>query len=375
MVAEPFVANLLLFGRMLRRAGLPVHHSRLIDAVRALTWLGVRRREDVRATLVALLVHRHDDIARFDAAFTLFFRDHTRTASESALRAPDERSGAVIEAMPGIVMRGETEDVATDAADATEHAIGAYSATGVSRTKDFADFSAAEMEAARRVLAGLPWRLGTRRTRRWAPRDGAAVNLRPILRKAMAQGEILELEFRRRRSAPRPIVFIGDVSGSMERYSRVLMHFVYGLARHVRHVESFVFSTTLTRLTHRVVRPGAERQLTAVIRSVGDWGGGTQIGASLRAFNTRWARRVMRHGPVVVLVSDGWDRGDPVVLSRELARVRRSCRRLIWLNPLLGAADYEPLTRGMQAALPHVDDFLPAHNLASLEHLAERLTL
>jgi uncharacterized protein len=375
MVAEPFVANLLRFGRMLRRAGLPVHHSRLIDAVRALSWLGVRRREDVRATLVALLVHRHDDLARFDAAFTLFFRDHARASSEGALRSPDERPRVAIEAVPGIVTRSETEDLTTDASNAMERAVGAYSATGVSRTRDFADFSAAEMAHARRVLAELPWRLGKRRTRRWAPRDGVAVNLRPILRKTMSQGEILELEFRRRRTAPRPIVFIGDVSGSMERYSRVLMHFVYGLARHVRHVESFVFSTTLTRITHRVVRPGAERQLAAVIRSVGDWGGGTQIGESLRAFNTRWARRVMRHGPVVVLVSDGWDRGDPVILSRELARMRRSCHRLIWLNPLLGAEDYEPLTRGMQAALPYVDDFLPAHNLASLEHLAERLTL
>jgi uncharacterized protein len=374
MVAEPFVANLLRFGRMLRRAGLPVHHSRLIDAVRALTWLGVRRREDVRATLVALLVHRHDDIARFDAAFTLFFRDHTRGPSELAERSPDQPPRVAIEAVPGILTRPETEDLTTDASDAMERAVGAYSATGVSRTRDFADFSAAEMTQARRVLAELPWRLGTRRTRRWTPRDGAAVHLRPILRKALSQGEILELEFRQRRTAPRPIVFIGDVSGSMERYSRVLMHFVYGLARHVRHVESFVFSTTLTRITHRVVRPGAERQLAAIIRSVGDWGGGTQIGASLRAFNTRWARRVMRHGPVVVLVSDGWDRGDPVILSRELARMRRSCRRLIWLNPLLGAADYEPLTRGMQAALPYVDDFLPAHNLASLEQLAERLT-
>jgi uncharacterized protein len=375
MVAEPFVANLLRFGRMLRRAGLPVHHSRLIDAVRALTWLGVRRREDVRATLVALLVHRHDDIARFDAAFTLFFRDHTLTLSELPLRSPDAPPRVAMAAVPGTVTLSETEDLTTDPSDAMERAVGAYSATGVSRTRDFADFSATEMAHARRVLAELPWRLGKRRTRRWAPRDGASVNLRPILRKAMSQGEILELEFRRRRTAPRPIVFIGDVSGSMERYSRVLMHFVYGLARHVRHVESFVFSTTLTRITHRVVRPGAERQLTAVIRSVGDWGGGTQIGASLRAFNTRWARRVMRHGPVVVLVSDGWDRGDPVMLSRELARMRRSCRRLIWLNPLLGAADYEPLTRGMQAALPYVDDFLPAHNLASLEQLAERLTL
>ena len=373
MVVEPLTANVLLFGRLLRRAGLSVPHSRLLDALRALTWVGVGRRDDVRATLRALLVHRHEDLTRFDAAFALFFRDQGRTSTAGDPRARSEPPRVGIRPVAGPVTHLEIGDAHAGASDSGERAVGAYSATGVSRTKDFADFSAAEMERARRVLAELPWRLGQRRTRRWAPSDGASVNLRPILRRAMAQGEILELDFRRRRAAPRPIVFIGDVSGSMERYSRVLMHFVYGLARHVRHVESFVFSTTLSRITHRVVRQGAERQLTAVIRSVGDWGGGTRIGESLRMFNTRWARRIMRHGPVVILVSDGWDRGDPALLSRELARLRRACHRLMWLNPLLGGADYEPLTRGMQAALPYVDDFLPAHNIASLEQLAERL--
>ena len=372
MVPKPLTANLLMFGRLLRRAGLPVHHSRLVDAVRALNWLGVRSRADVHATLRALLVHRHEDIARFDAAFALFFRDHTCGATASAALSVSESSRLGTRPVPGPGTSVEIEDLTADASG-TGLAVGAYSSAGVSRTKDFADFSAADMENARRLLVSLPWRLGRRRTRRWDRGRGASINLRPILRKSLSQDEITELDFRRRRTAPRPIVFIGDVSGSMERYSRVLMHFVYGLARHVRHVESFVFSTTLTRITHRVVRPGAERQLTSVIRSVTDWGGGTRIGESLRVFNTRWARRVMRHGPVVVLVSDGWDRGEPAILSRELARLRRGCRRVMWLNPLLGGADYEPLTRGMQAALPYVDDFLPAHNIASLEQLAERL--
>lgn len=375
MAPDQLVANLLLFGRVLRRAGLPVHHGRLVDAIRGVNWVGVRRREDVHATLASLLVHRHEDLPRFDAAFELFFGDRARSSSDLTRSSLVEPPRVVVRPAPGAVTNVEIQDVTAGASSATERAAGAYSATGVSRTKDFADFSVAEMAAARKVLSDLPWRLGARRTRRWDAGAGASVNLRPALRKALSQGEIIELDFRRRRTAPRPIVFIGDVSGSMERYSRVLMHFVYGLARHARQVESFVFATTLTRITHRVVRPGAERQLTAVIRSVTDWGGGTRIGESLRVFNTRWARRVMRHGPVVVLVSDGWDRGDPAVLSRELARVRRSCRRLMWLNPLMGAAEYEPLTRGMQAALPYVDDFLPAHNIASLEQLAERLNL
>jgi uncharacterized protein with von Willebrand factor type A (vWA) domain len=354
---------------------VPVHHTRLVDAVRAIELIGVRRRDDVRATLLALLVHRREDIARFDAAFALFFRDHAGASTDLALFSLGERPRVVAKPLPGVATTVEFEDLQAGDANATTRVVGAYSASGVSRTRDFAEFSAAELEEARKVLAQLPWRLGARRTRRWERAGGTVVDLRPLLRRSMTRGELIDLAYRRRRAAPRPIIFIGDVSGSMERYSRVLMHFVYGLARHVRHVESFVFATTLTRITHRVAQRGSERAVTSVMREVTDWGGGTRIGESLRVFNTRWARRVMRHGPVVLLVSDGWDRGDPQVLARELARLRRSCRRLVWLNPLLGSAEYEPLTRGMQAALPYIDDFLPAHNLASLEELARHLSV
>jgi uncharacterized protein with von Willebrand factor type A (vWA) domain len=159
----------------------------------------------------------------------------------------------------------------------------------------------------------------------------------------------------------------------MEPYSRMLLHFVSGLTQGAPRVESFLFATRLTRVTRLVAERGAAGVLKKVSRSVQDWGGGTRIGEALRAFNVRWARRVMRNGPVVLLLSDGWDRGEPQLLEHELARVHRSCRRLIWLNPLLGSANYEPLTRGMMAALRHVDDFRPVHNLLSLEQLAERL--
>jgi uncharacterized protein len=372
MTLEPFVANVLAFGRMLRRAGLKVHHSRLLDAVRALQWIDIGNREDVRVTLLALLVQRQEDIAAFDAAFKAFFRDHTRSRSNLGLFSLGERPRVIVKPQPGVATAIEFEDLHAD--DGTSgRTVGAYSASAVSRTKDFADFSSAELEATGRFLRALPWRLGQRRTRRWQRRGRAAVDLRRALRRAHGSGELLELPYRTRRKAPRPLVFIGDVSGSMERYSRVLLHFVYGMARHIRQVESFVFSTTLTRVTHRVARRGSERAITQVVREVEDWGGGTRIGESLRRFNTQWARRAMRHGPVVILVSDGWDRGDPEVLRKEIARLKRSCHRLIWLNPLLGSANYEPLTRGMQAALPYVDDFMPAHNLVSLEQLARRL--
>jgi uncharacterized protein with von Willebrand factor type A (vWA) domain len=361
--------NVLLFGRLLRRVGVELHHSRLLDSLRALDFVGVTRREDVRATLRALLVHRFEDLARFDAAFDAFFRERAALAS-----APAERASAVNrESEASIVAVLEDGTIPSSLAHA-ERRVGVYSATsGILRTRDFGDLSPAELALARRVLTRLPWQLGRRRTRRWTRAGGAVIDLRPMLRRSLQRGEIIELAFRRRRTAPRPIVVIGDVSGSMERYSRVLLHFIYGLARSARHVESFVFATTLTRLSRRLAESGATHELSRVIQEVKDWGGGTRIGESLRLFNTRWARRVMRHGPVVLIVSDGWDRGDPETLAREVQRLRRGCRRLIWLNPLLGSADYKPLTRGLQAALPYVDDFLPAHNIASLEQLAKHL--
>ena len=365
-------ANVLQFGRMLRAAGLDVHHGRLLDAVRALEWVNVGNRADVAATLRSLLVHDRDQIARFDRAFDLFFRAHRLPAPGLPLFSLGERPRVVARTAAGVPVHSEFEDVHAGSAGASR-AIGAWSAASVSRTKDFGEFSERELEAARTLMERFPWSLSRRRTRRWRRAPGGVPDLRRVLRSNLTVGDVIDLPRRTRRERPRPIVLLGDVSGSMERYSRVLAHFVYGLAHSATDVEVFLFSTRLTRVTQQLSARSGSSALARLARDVQDWGGGTRIGEALRAFNTQWARRVIRNGPVVLIVSDGWDRGDPALLDRELARVRRSCRRLIWLNPLLGAAQYEPLTRGMQAALRHVDDFLPAHNLVSLEQLAEHL--
>jgi uncharacterized protein len=372
MSDDAFVDNVLLFGRVLRAAGLEVHHGRLVDSVRALEGVGIRSRADVAATLRSLLVHTRDDIARFDRAFELFFQAHRVPSPGLPLFSLGERPRVVARAEPGAPVRVEFEDLQPESA-AAARAAGAWSPTSVSRTKDFAELTDAELERARTVLQRLPWTLSRRRTRRWQRAPGGAVDLRPLVRRnLMRGGDLVVLSRRRRREAARPIVLLGDVSGSMERYSRVLLHFAYGLAHSGARVEAFLFATRLTRVTRQLAERGLQA-FTRLARDGQDWGGGTRIGESLRAFNIEWARRVMRHGPIVLIVSDGWDRGDPELLAREMARVRRRCRRLIWLNPLLGSARYEPLTRGMQAALRHVDDFLPVHNLASLEQLADHL--
>jgi hypothetical protein len=364
-----FADNVLLFGRVLRAAGLDVHHGRLLDALRALEWVDIGSRTDVAATLRSLLVHGRDDLARFDRAFELFFQAHRPPAPGLPLFSLGERPRVVAKPATGAAVRVEFDDLQPGSAAPTR-AVGAWSAASVSRTRDFGEFTDAELERARLLLEQLPWTLNLRRTRRWRRASSGASDLRPLLRRnLMRGGELLELPRRQRRETARPIVLLGDVSGSMERYSRILLHFVYGLAHSDARVETFLFATRLTRVTRHLAGRGTQA-FTRLARELQDWGGGTRIGESLRTFNIRWARRVMRNGPIVLIVSDGWDRGDPALLGRELARVRRTCRRLIWLNPLLGSATYEPLTRGMQAALRHVDDFLPAHNLASLEQLA-----
>jgi len=368
------VPNLLLFGRVLRAAGVHVHRERMVDAIQATEWVGVRSRADLRATLCALLVHRHEDLPLFNEAFDLFFRAHGSSELDMPLFSLGERARVVTRRDAGAPHRLDVEEPASDADAAAAFALGAYSAIEVSRTKDFADFSAAELEEARRLLLRLRWEPGIRRTRRWERSLHGDIDMARLLRKnVMRGGELIELPRRVRRVAPRPIVLLADVSGSMDRYSRMLLAFASGLTRSARHVESFVFATRLTRVSRYVAATGGHRVVSRMVRDLHDWGGGTRIGEALRTFNTTWARRVMRHGPVVLIVSDGWDRGDPELLGRELARLRRRCSRLIWLNPLLGSASYEPLTRGMQAALAHIDDFMPAHNLKSIEDLARRL--
>ncbi len=375
-MAEALVGNIVRFIEVLRARGVAVYAGRAADAATAVAHVGVSRRAGVRAALRSVLVHRPGDIALFDEAFELFWhvaapRSARQTARTGPNGAADGTSSPARTAHAAIpVVRVD----AADAADGPPHLAAIWSPVESLRTRDFAALSPDELARAEALLAGLPWRLGVRHTRRWTRAAMGRADLRSAMRANMKHGgELVLLPRRARLIKPRPVVVLADVSGSMERYSRMLLQFVHGMTSGPNAVESFVFATRLTNITREVQRRGGGTALAAVVGRIRDWGGGTRIGEALRAFNLHHARRVMRHGPVVLLISDGWDRGDPDELAHELARVRRHCRRLIWLNPLLGSSTYEPLTRGMQAALPLVDDFLPAHNVASLEQLAARL--
>jgi uncharacterized protein len=366
--------NILWFGRLLRAAGLEVHTGRLIDGVRGLEIVGLAAREDVRHALRTALVHRREDLDRFDRAFDLFWRRHESGDNPFQLHSLGERPRRVVVDSAAPMLASIAADRSPASEERLTAAVKTYSAREVLRVKDFARFTLKEIEDARALLRELTWRAGHRRTRRWAPGRGRTLDLRRLVRRNMKHGgEPLDLPRRRRKEKTRPLVVIADVSGSMERYSRMLLQFVHALVRRHAHVEAFLFSTRLTRVTRYLSAVGIDDAVTGVARSVTDWGGGTRIGDALRSYSRQWGRRLVAHGPVVLLVSDGWDRGDPELLRMEIARLQRSCHHLIWLNPLLGSPTYEPLTRGMRAALPHVDDFLPVHNLVSLEALASHL--
>ena len=252
-----------------------------------------------------------------------------------------------------------------------------YSAREVLRRKDFSRFTSEEVSQAKLMMGQMVWDLGSRRTRRWiiSKGGGQQLDLRTTLRHTLKYGgEALDLAHRKRKMRPRPLVLLCDVSGSMERYTRMLLHFIHSLSGEVDRVEVFLFATRLTRVTQQFQYRDIDRAVNQVSQAVPDWSGGTRIGENLKRFNFRWARARIRMGGGGPCDFRWLGYGEPKLLAEEMERLQRASYRVIWLNPLLGAEGYQPLTQGMQVALPFVDDFLPVHNLASLEELAQHLS-
>lgn len=365
------IANCVVFGRLLRRAGLPVDAEQTRSFTRVLQLVDPGRKQDVKSAGRIVYVRRREDRALYDEAFELFWRRRIAGGMQGELprlTQGQRQPGALdlSEAGGSGALREEPLEVV---------APGAASASEVLRRADFGDLSPAEERDARRMLERLRPRLPLRPARRpLVSRRGARPALRRMLRRAMATGgQPLVWRWLRPVKRPRPIVLICDISGSMERYSRFLLRFGHTLARSGAPLEVFVFGTRLTRITRQLRVRSAEEALRRVADSVMDWSGGTRIGESLHELNRRWVRRTIRSGAVVLLVSDGWERGDPAQLGRELGLLRRSCHRLLWLNPLASRAGFEPTALGMVAALPHIDVLLPCANVASLERLGALL--
>ena len=385
--AEPgghILPNLLRFAEVLRRVGLDAGPANVLDMVRATEHVHIGRRGEFYQAARSIFVHRKQDLPVFDEAFNVFWRKPNTARSGMDLRSMGEQrryrkpqvSAGRDEPMDdSLTLEGDSDDESVSRIDLTR----TYSAREVLRQKDFAQFSGQEIAEARRMIAALQWDLGSRRTRRLVPGAGTRLDLRRSLRRSLQYGgELFDLAERGPKSRSRSLALICDVSGSMERYTRMLLHFIHtissGQSQSPHQIEAFLFATRLTRITRQLRYRSIDQAITEVSRTVPDWAGGTRIGEAVKAFNYQWLRRTLRGQAIVIIISDGWDRGEPELLARETSRLQRSCHRLIWLNPLLGSAGYQPLTQGMQAALPYVDDFLPVHNMNSLQALAQHLS-
>jgi uncharacterized protein with von Willebrand factor type A (vWA) domain len=389
------VAQAAGFGRALRRAGLPADIGAEIDFARALQVVDIGDRAEVRDAGAAVFVRRRDDRPTYDDVFDRYWRARFRLPAEidpSTIEPnPDLEAGkgdpsqdpllgderrADLEQQLRAMLPADEGESEGDADEELTISPDAYSHSEVLRHLDFDRMTPAELRDAERLVDLLEPRLELRRTRRYElHHHGQRLAARAMFRRSLSSGgEVVDWVWRRQRRRPRPIVVICDISGSMERHSRLLLRFVQALAASsaVR-TESFVFGTRLTRVTRLLRDRDRDRALAKVSEAVNDWAGGTRIGESFREFNKKWSRRSLRSSGVVIIVSDGWDRGDPALVASETATLRRSCHRLVWLNPLAGTPGYQPLAAGMRAAFPYIDDFLPAGSVASLERLGEIL--
>jgi uncharacterized protein len=373
------------FARVLRGAGLPVGPDRVIDALRALEIAGVNNREDFYWTLASVFLDRREQFEVFDQAFHVFWRNPQLLARVMGLLLPrvHRRAQTPEEPPPANRVADPLEPKARRDPNAGREpppelridATLTFSDRELLQRTDFETMTVEELAQAKKLIAGLRLPIPEVRTRRLRPDPhGHRIDLRSTLRaSARGSADLIPLQRRSPQLRHPPLVVLCDISGSMSRYSRMLLHFMHAITNDRDRVHTFLFGTRLTNITRYLRHRDVDVALSAVSQAVADWSGGTRIGASLAAFNLRWSRRVLGQNAVVLLISDGLDRDGGADLSRAMDRLHRSCRKLIWLNPLLRYDEFRPLATGVRLMLPHVDAFLPAHNLDSLIDLARAL--
>ncbi|TMK80679.1 MAG: VWA domain-containing protein [Actinobacteria bacterium] len=381
---SPALHRLVGFGRYLRAVGLPVGTGRVLAFCRAAVALDPFDREDLRLAARATLVSRHEDLPVVDALFHRYFHDGAAAPDETFVGGAATPTAEPKTRVPtgeepdGIVVAASWRGGGAEEELEGESAIRVVASdTEVLRRKDFADLTVDERRAALALVRRLAFAIPSRRSRRYrASPSGDRLDFRRTIRQSLrTEGEPFRRRWKARRTRPRPLVLILDVSGSMAPYSRPLVEFAHAAVRAGRKVEVFCFGTRLTRITRAVRSRHPGEALTSAGAAVTDWEGGTRIGESLKELLDGWASRSALRGSVVVLCSDGLERGDPELLARQMQRLARLAHRLVWVNPLKGSPRYEPLARGMAASLPFVDVFLPGHDLESLEALSAAVAL
>ena len=375
------VENLMFFARTLRAAGLPIGPGRVIEALRAVEAIGIGRRDDFYWTLHSVFVNRQDQRPLFDQAFHVFWRNPQLLERMMAMLLPsltpsgedadkgEELSRRLAEALQAGRANGQG-DGETPEEEVEFDATMTYSDRELLQAIDFEKMSVEELASAKRLISGMQLPIMALPTRRFAPNPhGRRIDMRATLRAQLRAGGVPALRRRSQRRRHPPLVIICDISGSMSRYSRIVLHFMHAVTNDRDRVFSFLFGTRLTNITRLLRHRDVDIAVDRVAETVQDWSGGTRIGHCLAEFNAKWSRRVLGQGAIVLFISDGLDRDSGEGLTREVERLHKSCRRLIWLNPLLRYDAYEPKSLGAKAIMPHIDDFRPIHNLASLADL------
>ena len=377
-----FAQNIMHFGRVLRVAGLPIGPGKIIDATRAVEAAGITSREDFYWTLHCVFVNRRDQREIFDQAFHVFWRNPQILERMMSLMLPTIQSDgqaeyetpsrrlldALFPGRGGAEDRGDTGEIIGDAA-------GTYSQQEILQSMDFETMSAEEIAEAKAIISRMRLPIMQVPTRRFGPDPrGSRIDMRASLRSAFRSGtDYIPLKRTARRHRHPPLVVLCDISGSMSRYSRMLLLFLHAITNDRDRVFTFVFGTRLTNITRFLRYRDVDIALEKVTEAVEDWSGGTRIGHCIKDFNAHWSRRVLGQGALVLLISDGLDRDSGEGLETEIERLHKSCRRLIWLNPLLRYEGFEPKSLGVRAILPHVDEFRTVHNLQSLRDVARAL--
>lgn len=371
------LGNLLAFCRVLRDLELDVTAGRILDICRSLEHIDICSRSQFYYTLRSNLVSSHEDIEIFDQVFSLFWRlpEEEEEAEGAGKKESEEEGDECCDDMPPkqVFAEDTSDNGAKD--EGEEMSAVAYSAEEVLLTKDFSYFSSDEVSTIREIISQIASRLSVRMSRRKkADARAREVDLRRTFRKNLKYGgEIIELARRKKKIKKTRVVLLCDVSGSMDCYSKFLVQFIFGLQNELTNVETFVFSTSITRVSHLLERRSLDDALAEVTKIVHHWSGGTNIGASFNAFNDGLGKGMFSGKTIVMIVSDGWDRGDTKLLEGEMKKLRKRAHRIIWLNPLLGSSSYQPLCEGIKTALPYVDLFMPLHNLESLVALGDTL--
>jgi len=373
---------IIVFGRFLRQAGCPIGSGEIIKAVTASSYIPIENREDFRQALKSCLIHSHKLSTLFDQLFDIYWRnpDKLENVSDILKRLYESRLAQV--EMKS--MKEQIEDIYQKRVEGLKNNneendeqksfdIFLYSPNELLKKKRFDSYTNEELEEAKKFINNQKWVLPKRKLRRLKPGKSAKkLDIRRTIRNNIFPSQdFIRLSWKQEKIKERPLVVLMDISGSMDHYTRILMHFIHTIYSSGNKIEAFTFGTRLTRITQNLKQKNVNDSIEMINDLVKDWSGGTKIGETVQEFNHRWARRVLGNGAVVLVITDGWDTGNTKQLSQEFDRLYRSCYRLIWLNPNLGYQDFEPITAGVQIIMKYVDDFLPIHNLNCLTDLGD----